>query len=144
MKKRYLLFFFLALLALVSCKIDPVNTYKIEINTSDGSAPYTQMVLGESVFNLPSVSPKDGNIFLGWYKDDTLLVGKSIFVDKDIALEGKWYTPKNQAIRYLVWVQGKKQRIKTKYVSLQISEGKINLDELKAKAKEMGINIILD
>ena len=46
------------------------------------------------------------------------------------------------AIRYLVWVQGKKQRIKTKYVSLQISEGKINLDELKAKAKEMGINIM--
>ena len=95
MKKRYLLFFFLALLAIVSCKIDPVNTYKIEINKGDGSTPYTQMVLGESVFNLPSVSPKDGNIFLGWYKDDTLLVGKSIFVDKDIALEGKWYTTKN-------------------------------------------------
>ena len=95
MKKRYLLFFLLALLAIVSCKIDPVNTYKIEINKEDGSTLYTQMVLVESVFNLPSVSPKDGNIFLGWYKDDTLLVGKSIFVDKDIALEGKWYTPKN-------------------------------------------------
>ena len=95
MKKRYLLFFFLALLAIVSCKIDPVNTYKIEINTGDGSTPYTQMVLGESVFNLPAVSSKERNIFLGWFKDDTLLVGKSIFVDKYIALEGKWYTPKN-------------------------------------------------
>ena len=82
-------------MAIVSCKIDPFNTYKIEINTGDGSTPYTQMVLGERGFNLPSVSPKDGNISLGWYKDDTLLVGKSIFVDKDIALEGKWYTPKN-------------------------------------------------
>ncbi len=64
--------------------------YSISFDSDGGSDVSSQTVNEGDKINKPSDPTKEGNTFLGWYLDDSLINLDTYKVNKDISLKAKW------------------------------------------------------